>query len=305
MENWSLLERYIQYLEDKGRKPGTVKQYVSDLKQFITWLDSTADREQDLLKIDGAHIEAYTALLNEKKLSRATIKRHLSAINRLLAYYRIDHVMPEHHTTDYSAPPLKRSDFVTIHEMHQLLTSMKRPIGSAARDILIHRNLAIVHLIRYKGFRPKEVSLINMNMINMGQSQIALDLYDPEPVYHLSDEHMQYIRDYLQTIDAPKRPRRQSSDPLFVAFNNRSNHYQFDYELVKPKRLSVRGIQKMIKEEVQHAGIRKLSAKHLRNSCILEHVMRGYDEKDIQSYFHLTHPHSLYRYKEYGISENP
>ncbi len=41
----------------------------------------------------------------------------------------------------------------------------------------------------------------------------------------------------------------------------------------------------MIKEEVQLAGIRKLSAKYLRNSCILDYVRSGREEKDTQRYF--------------------
>lgn len=127
--------------------------------------------------------------------------------------------MPPDHTKAYQAPPLKPSDFIKTKEMHRLLTSMKQPIGSVARDTLIHRNLAIVHLIRYKVFRPKDVSLLNMSMITMGQSTIALEPYDPEPVYKLSGDHMQPIRAYLHTIAPLKRPQRGSDDPLFVAFN--------------------------------------------------------------------------------------
>ncbi|MCR6108925.1 hypothetical protein HXA35_01005 [Bacillus sp. A301a_S52] len=62
----------------------------------------------------------------------------------------------------------------------------------------------------------------------------------------------------------------------------------------------------MIKDEVQLAGIRPVSAKHLRNSCILDHILQGRDEDDIQSYFHLTHPFSLYRYAFYAdLKERP
>lgn len=45
--------------------------------------------------------------------------------------------------------------------------------------------------------------------------------------------------------------------------------------------------------------LRKLSAKHLRNSCILYHVKSGQNDKEMQRYFHFTHPFSLHRYKDF------
>lgn len=51
----------------------------------------------------------------------------------------------------------------------------------------------------------------------------------------------------------------------------------------------------MIKDEVKLTGLRKISAKHLRNSCILDHVQSDQDDKEVLRYFHLTHPYSLHR----------
>ncbi|MGM0940285.1 MAG: tyrosine-type recombinase/integrase [Bacillota bacterium] len=183
--------------------------------------------------------------------------------------------------------------------MNTLVQSMQKLIQSVARDILINRNLAIIHLIRYKGLRPKEASSIDMHMVNLAQSTIKVEVDGQQIIYKLLDKHVQYIRDYLITIDQLKKPKLKSNDPLFVSFNNRSNDYQYDYANEQPKRLSARSIQEMIKDEVRLAGLRKLSAKHLRNSCILDHILNGQDDKEIQRYFHLTHPFSLYRYKMY------
>ncbi len=179
---------------------------------------------------------------------------------------------------------------------------MQRPIHSVARDKLINRNLAIIHFIRFIGLRPKEVSSINIRIVNLVQSTIDFKLNGQQTIYKLSDEHIQHIRDYLKDIDQHKKPRWRSHDPLFMSFNNRSNEYQYDYVSEQPKRLSVRGIQEMIKDEVQLAGLRKLSAKHLRNSCIMGHILNGQHDKEIQNYFHLTHPFSLHRYKQYKES---
>src|SRR5699024_6358442 len=182
--------------------------------------------------------------------------------------------------------------------MHQLLESMERLIDSAARDFLIDRNLAIVHLIRYKGLRPKEIASINMDMVNLGKFRLEFN----QNIFKLSGKPIEHIRAYLQTIEPLKRPRLHSKEPLFVSYNNRSQDYQYDYDREEPKRLSTRSIQEMIKDEVKLARLRKLSAKHLRNSCILDHVRSGQNDKEMLRYFHLTHPYSLHRYKYYKDS---
>ncbi|UOQ84320.1 tyrosine-type recombinase/integrase [Gracilibacillus salinarum] len=162
-------------------------------------------------------------------------------------------------------------------------------------------NLAIVHLVRYVGVRPKEIALLNINNVNLAQSLIEIKGEGSRRTYRLPKSHMTYIRDYLKTIDPLKKPTWKSDQPLFVAFNNQSKDYQYDYRNDQPKRLSARSIQKMIKDEVQLAGLRKLSAKHLRNSCILDHIQRGRSEKEILAHFHLTHRYSLRRYKQYAM----
>ncbi|MBP1917050.1 site-specific recombinase XerD [Lederbergia galactosidilyticus] len=39
MENIFYLNRYLEALKKAGKKQGTLKQYTSDLKPFISWLD--------------------------------------------------------------------------------------------------------------------------------------------------------------------------------------------------------------------------------------------------------------------------
>lgn len=38
MSNSSYLDRYLLTLQEIGKKTGTIKQYNSDLQQFISWL---------------------------------------------------------------------------------------------------------------------------------------------------------------------------------------------------------------------------------------------------------------------------
>ncbi|MED4129765.1 hypothetical protein P5F74_16640 [Shouchella miscanthi] len=170
---------------------------------------------------------------------------------------------------------------------------------SDARNRLIPRNLAIVLFIRDHGLRPRDIASINMNMLNLSQGIIQLKWEQEVITYNLSEKHVQYIRQYLSDIEKLKRPRYRTKDSLFIAYNNRSEDFQYDYQNEQPKRLSVRGIQEMIKDEVQQAKLRKLSAKHIRNGFILNKLLQGMTNNELLLLLHLNHPLSLYRYKKY------
>lgn len=292
MNHAEQLNEFLHELKNEGKKSGTLKQYASDLKPFVSWLDAAG---KDLRSIDSTDLDLYVKHLEDSNLQTITVKRHLSAINKWLAFSHVGTVASSHHEKTHQAVPLRPGDFISEEEMRILLKSMRKTGHSAARDVLIPRNLAIVHFMRYKGLRPKDLSSITMDMLNLAQSTLVFH----RVAYTIPETHAGHIREYLNSIDELKRPKWHSRDPLFVAFNNRSHDYQYDYENGEPKRLSVRSIQEMMKDEVLLAGLRKLSAKHLRNSCILDHVRSGQQDDEIQRYFHLSHPFSLHRFKKY------
>ncbi|MCM3032613.1 hypothetical protein [Niallia sp. MER 6] len=195
-------------------------------------------------------------------------------------------------------------DFISDDEMEQLLTSMKKSNGSVARDYLIDRNLGIVCLARYYGLTPKDISLITMEKVNLAQSTIEIKTSGSPLMIEIEDEHLQYIRDYRNSIEESLRPRLRTKDPLFVAFFNPTCRFHFDYAAGMPKALSIRGIQEMIKDEVRLAGLRKISAKNLRNSCIIEHLSNNLSNESVVSYFRLSDSFSIRRYSEYLKTKN-
>ncbi len=68
MSNSSYLDRYLLTLQEIGKKTGTIKQYNSDLQQFISWLNSSV--KIDLLHINATHIFLYVEHLKKKQTAR-------------------------------------------------------------------------------------------------------------------------------------------------------------------------------------------------------------------------------------------
>lgn len=295
------VENYIKFLIDKGRKRSTLKQYSSDLEKFLVWLnDYKGSMDLDTLRsLSGQDLEAYVKYLCDMDHSDATFRRLLSVLNRFLKYLNINTGSILDKPKERPLRPLNTYDFISDDEMEKLLNSMRKPNGSTARDYLIERNLAIVCLARYYGFTPKDISSITMDKVNLAQKTIEIKTDGSSLIIEIEDEHIQYVLDYLNSIEKSIRPRLRSKDPLFVSFFNPTYRFHFDYAAGMPKVLSIRGIQEMIKDEVKLAGLRKISTKHLRNSCIIDHLSKGLSNESVVSYFRLSDPFSIRRYKEY------
>ncbi|WP_368298900.1 tyrosine-type recombinase/integrase [Cytobacillus firmus] len=294
-------KNYIELLKEKGRKRSTIKQYLSDLEKFFYWMNDfkgTIDLNT-LRSLSGQDLEAYVNYLYNLKLSDATFRRLISVLNRFLKYLNINPGAILDKPRERPLRSLNSYDFISDDEMEQLLTSMKKSNGSTARDYLIDRNLGIVCLARYYGLTPKDISLITMRSVNLAQKTIEVNTSGSPLMIEIEDQHLQYIRDYRNSIEESLRPRLRTKDPLFVSFFNPTCRFHFDYAEGIPKALSIRGIQEMIKDEVRLAGLRKISAKNLRNSCIIDQLSSNLSNESVVSYFRLSDSFSIRRYNEY------
>lgn len=300
---------YLEYLSEIGRGKATLKQYSSDLDKFFVWLESYKKdiTLESVASLTSEEYQKYITYLERKKLSDATLRRLVSVLKRFLLYLNISiGLVLKTASKERPLRQLGEKDFITDYEYKNLLKSILTDSNSsekAARDFLLDRNFVIVTLSRHYGLTPAEISNISMNQINTAQGSLQIEGVNGIRKYQLHKDHVQHVIKYLNTIRDSIRPRKHSNDPLFVAFHNTSMDFIWDYELGTPKRLSVRGIQEMIKDEVRRAGLRKLSATNFRNTCILDYLM-GYSEPDTIKYFGLTDTYSLHRYKSYLKSIN-
>lgn len=298
-------EEFLENLKESGRTSSTLIRYRSDLNKFFSWLQLSKQNHslETLSQLSSKDYEGYVKALEKKKLSDATIKRLITVLNGLLRYLGIQPV--QRLTESAKSRPLrhlKDTDFITEGEFNRLHKSMRSRDDysiKSSRTFLIERNLAIVSLIRFYGLTPPEVFSIEMKDINLAQGTLIVDGPLSPREIKLDDELMKYLTTYLNLIDKLKRPRIRTHDPLFVAFNNTSTSFQFDYAISRPKRLSVRSIQEMIKDEVLRAGLRKISATHMRNTYILDLLIKGLSDTEVLSSSGLMDPFSLRRYKHY------
>lgn len=301
---------YMENLNQSGRSKLTLKQYESDLKKFFSWLDIYKENTkfETIKALRADDIRAYFHYLKDKQLSQATIRRLASVLSRLMIYHQCVCAHEIHKLAEASPlRPLTTKDFITSEEYNKLLQHLLiKDIEStkkSARNYLLSRNWTIVALLKNFGLTPIDIYRIKMKDLNLAQGELTLNREDAPLTLPLSHDIMTKLRDYYFSIPEAFRPKYYSNDPVFIAFNNISYSFQYDYDRQKPKALSVRAIQEMIKDEVRRAGLRKISAVNLRNAAILEALATGASDENVMRQFHLTSEAALRRYKQYLLSK--
>ncbi|CAI9386812.1 tyrosine-type recombinase/integrase [Niallia sp. Sow4_A1] len=301
---------YMENLNQSGRSKLTLKQYESDLKKFFSWLDIYKENTkfETIKALRADDIRAYFHYLKDKQLSQATIRRLASVLSRLMIYHQCVCAHEIHKLAEASPlRPLTTKDFITSEEYNKLLQHLLiKDIEStkkSARNYLLSRNWTIVALLKNFGLTPIDIYRIKMKDLNLAQGELTLNREDAPLTLPLSHDIMTKLRDYYFSIPEAFRPKYYSNDPVFIAFNNISYSFQYDYDRQKPKALSVRAIQEMIKDEVRRAGLRKISAVNLRNAAILEALATGASDEKVMRQFHLTSEAALRRYKQYLLNK--
>jgi hypothetical protein len=142
-------------------------------------------------------------------------------------------------------------------------------------------------------------SEMSLDRLYLAQQTIALPSGSSTFKIRLQDKHINQIRSYLKDIESTIRPRYHTKDPLYVAYFNLTNRFKFDYDSGTPKVLSVRAIQKMVKDEMELAGLRRMSIKHLRSSYILEHISFNKSMEELIAYIRFSDAYSVRRYHQY------
>lgn len=295
---------FLEDLRGKGKKETTITRYYRDLLTFFNWLYE--ERKENTYEAwRSLDLEDYEKFHKDKKGKYSTSMG--TSVSSLLKFHGLEIEGIHSILKSTGTRSLQKKDFVTEQEVQKLLKTISSRKDLTENQLkafpfLSNRNQAIVYLFYCYGLRITEVTRINMEDINFSQHELVVkDGNGSKRIIKLEHEHQQIILKYYKE-DIPKsvRPYEYSKHPLFVAFDFERQTFRWNYEANAPKRLGVKAIQKMMKQEVERAGLRKgVSGLSMRNSSILQKINEGKGTEELQEYFGLRNPHSLWRYDKY------
>ncbi|MBN4060546.1 tyrosine recombinase XerC [bacterium AH-315-I20] len=247
----------------------TVNNYQRDLRQFLTFSSSlVALPEKQLLitHINREMVQDWLVLGHSQGLAPATLARRLSSLKSLFAFALRQKLCDDNPAAGIRAPKLGKRLPKTLpqHQTQALLESTNRKFDD--------RELALLALLYGCGLRVSEVVGVNTHDLSMnfrrkvGEVRV-LGKGNKERIVPLPEVAVELIESWLQ--------KRENLLPKEEAlFLNKFG-----------KRLSVRSVQRMLKDRAMETGADMSITPHkLRHSFATDMLSGGANLRTIQQF---------------------
>ncbi|MDQ6979890.1 MAG: tyrosine-type recombinase/integrase [Ghiorsea sp.] len=244
----------------------TVSNYKRDLQRFVDFYMQQTQDQMYIHQISREHIQDWLVLGHSQGLAPATLARRLSAVKSIFVFALRHKHCPENPAAGIRAPKLGKRLPKTIpqHQTQALLETTNRKFDS--------RELALLALLYGCGLRVSEVVGVNMNHLSLNFRQgigevRVLGKGNKERIVPLPEVAVALIKDWLQAR-ANLLPKE---DAVFL------NKFG--------KRLSVRSVQRMLKDRALETGADMSVTPHkLRHSFATDMLTGGANLRTIQQF---------------------
>lgn len=246
----------------------TIKAYRFDLDEFLSY--AASNRAASPAALDRPLLRGYISLIGERKVSRNTLLRKISAVRSFLGYLRETGAL-EGDPFDLITIPRKEKRlprFLTEGEVGKL-QDYNRPEEVEAREKNYYfalRDFALFELLYSSGLRRSEAAGLNIGDLDLYSGFVrVMGKGSRERLVPVGEKALAALREYLDT-----RPRPLAHGlPLFL--NNRNG------------RLTGAGIALIFKKMARRARFaRPVNPHSVRHSFATHLLDRGCDLKSVQ-----------------------
>ncbi|TKH12637.1 site-specific integrase [Bacillus wiedmannii] len=299
----STLDLFLADLLKRARKPSTVKQYRYDLTLFISWLQKQLNSppEDVFASFDVNVLDCYLkSLRKERGASISNVKRVRGILINFLQF----HGAADSLKSDIAPPKLTSKHFASDEEIVKLLRVMQSYSGlteyqASGRKFIMDRNVLLVHFMLHYGLSIQDIISLSMHDINLGTNTITPGgLHAYKRSITLSKDDVKLALSYYKQIPKLIRPRQQTGDPFFVAFDFAPQTFRWDYDKDQPAALTRIAVQRMLQKEAKRAEI-KVTPTMLRNRFILNALQSGMKSIEIKALLGLKSVEALHRYIQF------
>lgn len=256
MELRSYLERYLKHLESNNASQYTVKNYGTDIGQF---LDYCAEQGVTTLSALGRDIvRAYLAELTEIGYARASIARRVFELRAMGDYLLHQQLWQENLFRRIYAPrlPQRLPHYLTHEEIDQLLAAPEADTPQGLRD------RAILETLYASGMRVSELAKLDLRDVGLSNGEVrVIGKGDKERVVLVGRPALRVLQTYLREGRPSLQGERPPRNALFL---NRSGG-----------RLSVRSISEVVRQAGVAAGIAQTVTPHLLRHTFATHLLDG------------------------------
>ncbi|MEN3013360.1 MAG: site-specific tyrosine recombinase/integron integrase [Endomicrobiia bacterium] len=251
----------IYLMAEKSVSKNTIIAYITDIEEFFEYLYSEL-KIKNIKDITRTVIRSFISHLQQLEYKRSSIIRKINAI-RTFFKFLIQKKYIIFNPTLYLSSIKKEKNlptFLTKQEIEKLLNLV------VPKDFFTARDRALLELLYSSGLRISEVYQIDEDDIDIYEGIVTVKgKGNKERIVPVGDVALNYLREYLKY----KYKEGFRSKELFV------NKFG--------KRLSVRGIRKIIARWIKKASIHKKISPHTFRHTFATHLLdAGCDLRSIQ-----------------------
>lgn len=269
------LNLFQSHLEDERQvSPHTVRNYLSDLRQFLEIVEATRGEGAAPLshpqQIDAGTIRTYLQILHQRGVEARTLGRKLASMRSFLQFMERRGHVSSNAARAVRTPKAQRPlpNTLPIDHVFALLDTPQEPNPEAAALWMQQRDQAILELFYASGVRVSELAALDVQSIDLAAGAMrVLGKGNRERQVFFGKTAAQALRHYLEAREVSGLG--QSEPALFL---NRHGH-----------RLSTRGVQLLIKKHCRRTGISSRTSPHTLRHAFATHLLdNGADLRSIQ-----------------------
>ena len=257
-----LIDQYASYLRlERNVSPHTLRNYLSDLRQFQEFLSRRAKEEQEkniaLEDVTVHLIRAYLASLS-KRNRKSSIGRKLAALKGFFRYLvREKHIQRDPLaliSTPKQEKPLPA--FLSVDDVFRLLG------GVQGNGLLTVRDRAILEALYSTGVRVSELVGLNWGDIDFQLGIIrVIGKGSKERIVPIGEVALQALREY--GAEQARKWRRAAKGETPVFLNHRGG------------RITTRSVARVVEKYLKAAGIPVRMGPHGLRHTFATHLLNG------------------------------
>ncbi|MGZ5442696.1 MAG: tyrosine recombinase XerC [Thermoanaerobaculia bacterium] len=260
---------FLDYLTfERNVSPNTISAYRDDLESFIGFLCNdylTMGRDQlDLKRVDHLAVRSYLAHLARRKLARATVARHLSALRTFFKFLVREEIVEANPARTVATP--KREKYLpAVLQTSEVALLIEQPDPSTTLGV---RDAAWLELLYASGLRISELVGIDLDDLELRSRLVKVrGKGAKERIVPFGSKAEAALRAYLAVRG--ELIRNIEEEAVFVNYRG--------------ERITTRSIRRLFDGYVRDAALRAGVSPHtLRHSFATHLLNAGADLRGIQ-----------------------
>lgn len=284
------LQSFLEFIQlEKNYSPHTVKEYQTDVQQFLSFLEEEAVSQFE--DVEYLHARLFTTRLYDARLARTTISRKISAIRSFFKFMskEYDVTTEAFQALFHPKQQKKLPKFFYEEELQQLFDAVQ---GETPLDL---RNRALLELLYATGMRVSELTSLELSSLDLHFGIVrVMGKGRKERYIPVGSFAVEALETYLEQ-SRPRLMKTKQHQQLFV--NHRGDS------------LTDMGVTYILQEVVKKSTLTKSIHPHMIRHTFATHLLNnGADMRTVQEllghsslsstqiYTHVTKDHLLSTY---------